>query len=141
MPEGEPTVILHWLPLGAGGHLVRFSGGLWERLAARREHRAPRPLFHSALEILRQIVQLSQARSGIILSPPAAKRRLRQADKGGRVEWPLEERHIAKHVQIAPGGGIPFEAAPSPRQQDEGEIRPFLLRLDPAGQRMKRCAG
>lgn len=32
--------------------MVRVSGLCWERLAARREHRQPVPLFHSALEVL-----------------------------------------------------------------------------------------
>ncbi|MQW74893.1 hypothetical protein GHK92_03325 [Nocardioides sp. dk4132] len=46
-------VDLYWLPLGAGDNTgcVRVSGRLYESLAARREHRAPVPLFHSALEV------------------------------------------------------------------------------------------
>lgn len=45
------TVTLHWLPLGAGGTVVRLSGRIFEALMARREGRRPAPLFHSALEI------------------------------------------------------------------------------------------
>lgn len=47
------SVDLHWLPLGAGDafFLVRWSGRAYERLAARRAHRAPVDLFHSALEV------------------------------------------------------------------------------------------
>ena len=48
---GPPTVNLHWLPLGAGGRVVRFSGRVWELIAARRAGRSPAPLFHSALEL------------------------------------------------------------------------------------------
>ncbi len=48
---GPPTVILHWLPLGAGGTVVRLSGRLWEVMAAHRDRRRPAPLFHSALEL------------------------------------------------------------------------------------------
>jgi len=44
-------VDLYWLPLGAGGHCVRLNGRLFEALAARREHRAPRDLYHSALQV------------------------------------------------------------------------------------------
>ncbi|WP_166390099.1 hypothetical protein [Nocardioides ochotonae] len=46
-------VDLYWLPLGAGGRtgVVRASGRVYEAIAARREHRAPAPLFHSALEV------------------------------------------------------------------------------------------
>jgi len=47
-PDG---VWLYWLPLGAGGHLVRFNGRVYEALAARRAHRRAQPLFHSALEV------------------------------------------------------------------------------------------
>lgn len=65
MRAGEPTVILHWLPLGAGGTVVRISGLLWERLAARREHRPPAPLFHSALEVSapagRSVIEIAPA--------------------------------------------------------------------------------
>lgn len=49
--DQTPTVTLHWLPLGAGGTVVRFSGRIWELVAARREAREPVPLFHSALEV------------------------------------------------------------------------------------------
>ena len=44
-------VDLFWLPLGAGGHVVRFNGRAFEALVARRQHRAPQPLFHSALQV------------------------------------------------------------------------------------------
>jgi hypothetical protein len=45
-------VLVYWLPLGAGGHVVRWNGRLYETLAARREHRPAADLYHSALEIL-----------------------------------------------------------------------------------------
>jgi hypothetical protein len=45
------SVDLYWLPLGAGGHVVRRSGRLYEALAARSQHRAPCDLYHSALEV------------------------------------------------------------------------------------------
>jgi len=46
------AVDLYWIPLGADGNpVVRRSGRLYEALAARREHRTPRPLFHSALMV------------------------------------------------------------------------------------------
>ena len=34
-------VDLYWLPLGAGGHFVRWNGRVYERWAAWREHRPP----------------------------------------------------------------------------------------------------
>src|SRR4051795_4217379 len=48
---GEASVALYWLPLGAGGRSVRFNGRVYEAVAAAREHRPARDLYHSALEI------------------------------------------------------------------------------------------
>jgi len=42
---------LYWLPLGAGGHSVRFNGRVYEALAALHERRPARHLYHSALEV------------------------------------------------------------------------------------------
>jgi hypothetical protein len=43
-------VDLYWLPLGAGGHSVRFNGRLYEWLVATAERRSRCDLYHSALE-------------------------------------------------------------------------------------------
>jgi hypothetical protein len=54
-PATEPSrrLELYWMPLGAGtsvgSHVVRVSGGIYERLVAATQRRSPRPLFHSAL--------------------------------------------------------------------------------------------
>src|ERR1019366_7197031 len=45
-------VSLYWIPLGAGGHCVRLSGGLFELAAALRQRRRRRDLYHSALEVV-----------------------------------------------------------------------------------------
>jgi hypothetical protein len=42
---------VYWLPLGAGGWFVRLNGRIYERILARREHRRPLDLYHSALEV------------------------------------------------------------------------------------------
>ncbi|MDP3966710.1 MAG: hypothetical protein Q8Q02_00395 [Nocardioides sp.] len=44
-------VDLYWLPLGAGGHCVRLNGRVFEALVACWEHRSPRDLYHSALQV------------------------------------------------------------------------------------------
>lgn len=44
-------VDLYWLPLGAGGHCVRFNGYVYERIVALREHRSAAHLYHSALQL------------------------------------------------------------------------------------------
>jgi hypothetical protein len=49
--EGDVMIDLFWLPLGAGGHLVRLNGLVYERVQARRERRPPLDLYHTALEV------------------------------------------------------------------------------------------
>ena len=44
-----PAVDLYWIPLGAGGYVVRLSGKLYEALKALVEHRPRLDLYHSAL--------------------------------------------------------------------------------------------
>jgi hypothetical protein len=44
-------VDLYWLPLGAGGHFVRFNGRVYEAVAARLARRPVCDLYHSALEV------------------------------------------------------------------------------------------
>ncbi len=56
MPTGEERtagygIDLYWLPLGAGGWFVRMNGRIYEAVMARREHRPPCDLYHSALEV------------------------------------------------------------------------------------------
>ena len=49
----SPTaaVDLYWIPLGAGGHSVRFNGRVFEAIEAARQHRKRCDLYHSALVI------------------------------------------------------------------------------------------
>src|SRR5918911_1530218 len=42
---------LYWIPLGAGGHSVRFNGRVYEAIAATIERRPRCDIYHSALEI------------------------------------------------------------------------------------------
>ena len=45
------TVDLYWLPLGGGGHFVRFNGRVYDALATRTERRPACDLYHSALQV------------------------------------------------------------------------------------------
>ena len=45
------SVDLYWIPLGAGGHVVRLNGKVYEAITAFIEHRPRCALFHSALEV------------------------------------------------------------------------------------------
>ena len=46
------TVDLYWIPLGAGGRVVRLSGRLFEAIGARLHRRRPDELYHSALVVV-----------------------------------------------------------------------------------------
>ena len=60
-------VWLLWIPLGAGSRVpvVHWNGLAYEAIAARREHRERRPLFHAALEVeadgARHVVEMTPA--------------------------------------------------------------------------------
>lgn len=44
-------VDLYWLPLGAGGHSVRWNGRIYEAVSAMLERRSASKLYHSALVV------------------------------------------------------------------------------------------
>jgi hypothetical protein len=49
--RGSVAIDLYWLPLGAGGHSVRWNGRIFEWVVARIERRDRCDLYHSALEV------------------------------------------------------------------------------------------
>jgi hypothetical protein len=48
----DAGVYLYWIPLGAGAHVVRVSGRIFEALSALVQHRPACDLYHSALEVV-----------------------------------------------------------------------------------------
>lgn len=78
------TIDLYWIPLGAGAHLVRLSGELYEAIKAFIEHRQRCALYHTALE-----VRLGNARF-VIESGPIPDRRGRE--RGVVAEGPVGTR-------------------------------------------------
>ncbi|MFA9429424.1 hypothetical protein [Egicoccus sp. AB-alg2] len=76
-----PAVDLYWLPLGAGDHVVKHTGRLYEAVVAARQRRARCDLYHAALE-----VHLDGARY-VIESAPAWDRA--EPDRGVVVEGPV----------------------------------------------------
>ncbi|MDX6647752.1 MAG: hypothetical protein QOK40_3479 [Miltoncostaeaceae bacterium] len=58
------TVDLYWIPLGAGGHSVRFNGRVFEAIEAARRHRRRCDLYHAAL-----VVELNGDRYMIEIAP------------------------------------------------------------------------
>lgn len=45
------AAVLWWIPVGAGGHLVRHASSLWEAVHAMGSRRTALTLFHAALEV------------------------------------------------------------------------------------------
>jgi hypothetical protein len=50
--QPSASVDLYWIPLGAGQHVVRLSGRLFEAICARVQRRRPYDLYHSALVVV-----------------------------------------------------------------------------------------
>lgn len=77
---------LYWLPLGAGGHVVRVNGLVYEAIAAWHDHRPRRDLYHSALAVRtaegRWIIESAPIRvadgpdRGVVAEGPVGSRRL-----------------------------------------------------------------
>jgi hypothetical protein len=49
--SNRAAIELYWIPLGAGGHSVRFNGKVFEAIEAAREHRTRCDLYHAALVV------------------------------------------------------------------------------------------
>ena len=58
------AVDLYWIPLGAGGHSVRFNGRVFEAIEAARQHRKRCDLYHAAL-----VIELDGDRYTIEIAP------------------------------------------------------------------------
>jgi hypothetical protein len=108
------SVDLYWLPLGAGGHVVRWNGRVYEWLCARREHRAPADLYHCGL-----MVSLDGVTYAVEMGPVW---NVAAADRGVLVEGPVGARWLGLfrafryELRRWPGGSIPdvAEAVDSP---------------------------
>lgn len=113
-------VLLYWLPLGAGGHVVRWNGRVYEVIAARYGHRTVNDLYHSALEVLlrgeRYVVEMAPVWSG--------EARERGVVRVGPVGLPLLGRSALFRYEVRRwrGGVIP--------DADEAVASPVLLSRD-----------
>jgi hypothetical protein len=88
--ETAPTsaVDLYWIPLGAGGHSVRFNGRVFEAIAAALQHRERCDLYHAAL-----VVHLDGERYTIELAPsPDAD----QPSRGVVATGAVGSRHLGR---------------------------------------------
>lgn len=126
------AIDLYWLPLGAGGHVVRWNGRAYERLLSLRQGRQPRDLYHAALEVVdlgqRYVIEMAPVWSehstprGVVFEGPVGMRCL------GRL------RAFRYEVRRWPDGRIPdrSEAVDSPqRVTDDPDQAARLLDLVP----------
>jgi hypothetical protein len=102
---GTAAVDLFWIPLGAGGHSVRFNGRVFEAIAAARDHRARCDLYHAAL-----VVELDGVLHTIEIAPsPDAG----EASRGVVGTGAVGSRHLGRlrifryEVRCWAGGSIP----------------------------------
>ncbi len=113
---------LYWIPLGAGGHVVRHCGRVFERVSAGCEHRAARPLYHSALEVT------VRGRRHVIEMAPAWG--MREHDRGVVRQGPVglpslgRLRAFRYEVRCWPGGRIPDRAWADRRQRLSNDVAP-----------------
>jgi hypothetical protein len=124
---GNAYVDLYWLPLGAGGHVVRWNGRLYEAITARRDRRRPKALYHCALEVCdgwdRVVIEMSPVWSlhaegrGVVVEGPVGSRLL------GRL------RAFRYEVRCWRDGVIPdvAEAVDSPRRVSRDRARADAL--------------
>ena len=117
------TVDLYWLPLGAGGHFVRFNGRLYEALAARLQRRRAYDLYHSALQ-----VELPEGTFVIEQAPVhdwSGKERGVLAEGAVGTPWAGRFRIFRYEIRLWRGGHIPdvAEAVDSPRPLTNDEPR------------------
>lgn len=115
--EDPPTaaVELYWLPLGAGGHLVRLNGRVYEALAARLQRRPRRDLYHAALQVRLPEGMYAIEQTPVPKGSPAARGAVAGGPVGSRCAGRL--RIFRYEIRVWLGGRIPdiAEAVDSPR--------------------------
>ncbi len=126
--QHSPTtagVTLYWIPLGAGGHCVRFSGRVYEAAHAVTARRRPRDLFHAAL-----VVRVDGADTAIEVAP-VWQHGPEEVDRGVTVSGPVGLRVLGRwswfryELRCWRGGTIPdlAEAVGGPRSLEADDRR------------------
>lgn len=126
------TVDLYWLPLGAGGHVVRLNGRVYERVAALREHRRPADLYHAALEVRADADRFVIEMAPVWNERAPERGAVAEGAVGSRLGGRL--RLFRYEVRCWRGGRIPdvAEAVDSPRRlTSDPERARAILRLVP----------
>jgi hypothetical protein len=128
MGSSPGAIDLYWLPLGAGGHSVRWNGRVFEALMSRLQRRPACDLYHSALE-----VHVPEGTFVVEMTPiPDGDGPLRGVAGEGPVgtRWAGHFRLFRYELRRWLGGSIPdvAEAVESPRHlsDDPGQARRLL---------------
>ncbi|WP_148262441.1 hypothetical protein [Hoyosella subflava] len=124
-PARESSIDLYWIPLGAGGRVVRWNGRLYEAISSRCSGRPAAALYHSALIVgdrshsytieMAPVWNLKATQRGVVRVGPVGAR------------WLGRFRLFRYEVRCWQGGFIPdiAEAVDSPQRvsSDEGRVR------------------
>ncbi len=103
--EQVSALELYWIPLGAGAHVVRISGTVYEAVHAAIRRRPRRPLYHSALiadvDGVRTVVEVAP----IFNAPPGDRGVVGDGAVGARLlgRWRLFRYEVRRWT----GGEIP----------------------------------
>jgi len=112
-------VDLYWIPLGAGGHSVRFNGRVYEALVAAAQRRPRRDLYHAAL-----VVGVVGERYAIEIAPsPDAREAERGVVATGAVgsRWLAPLRLFRYEIRCRRDGVIPDLAFARERHRLAGD--------------------
>jgi hypothetical protein len=129
---GQAAVDLYWIPLGAGGHVVRFNGKVYEAIDSMIEHRPRRDIYHTALTIL-----VPTGRFAVEMTPiPNRRSRERGVVAEGAVgtKWAGRLRLFRYEVRRWRDGVIPdlqFAVASPIRLTDSRTVAESILELLP----------
>lgn len=109
------SVEILWLPLGAGGHSVRYNGRVYEWLVSRLEHRAACDLYHAGLEVWLGADRHAIEVGPVWPAPPTSRGSVGEGPVGavvlGHVSW------FRYEVRCWHGGVIPDAEFASARQR------------------------
>jgi hypothetical protein len=132
VPMVQGTADLHWIPLGAGGHSVRFNGIIYEAISASLHGRRRRDIYHCALTI--------QAPTGLYTVEMTPVPNHRTCERGvvvlGAVgaRWASRFRIFRYEIRCWPGGVIPdlhHAVAGRVRLTDDAVVAKHILDLVP----------
>lgn len=113
------AVDLYWLPLGAGGHCVKYNGRAYEAVVARAQRRPACDLYHSALQVA------FAGATYVVEQTPVPD--LRGEDRGVVAGGAVGSRRLGRlrifryEIRVWRGGHIPdvAEAVESPQRLSE----------------------